>query len=180
MSEHKYLYNRKCIVQLSKNANLIEQQAQTVSRNSPNGQSNYHCSKNIVKAFYLPEQFVFDTLSGKQDLVIESYTDVLAFAQKSLKAYTGPASNRIRKIWQDYSRYHLLKYHIPLPEYYSPQQISRVTLMTHLQENNPLSDELVNELLKCKEITEIKEVQGVYAAIFVKVIFSPVSDKISI
>ena len=48
----------------------------------------------------------------------------------------------------------------------STQQISRVTLMTHLQENNPLSDELVNELLKCKEITEIKEVQGVYAAIF--------------
>lgn len=48
----------------------------------------------------------------------------------------------------------------------STQQISRVTSMTHLQENNPLSDELVNELLKCKEITEIKEVQGVYAAIF--------------
>ena len=38
----------------------------------------------------LAEQFVFDTLSGKQDLVIESYTDVLAFAQKSLKAYTAP------------------------------------------------------------------------------------------
>lgn len=43
---------------------------------------------------------------------------------------------------------------------------SYVEEMGRLQENNPLSDTLMGELLKCKEITEINTLQGISASIF--------------
>lgn len=45
-------------------------------------------------------------------------------------------------------------------------QDSYVEEMARLQENNPLSDTLINELLTCEDITEIKEVKGIAASVF--------------
>ena len=46
------------------------------------------------------------------------------------------------------------------------QQSSYVEMMERLQENNPLSEALIDELFKCREITEIKVLKGILASVF--------------